>query len=249
MPGGLRSHSLFRSGGQAAHDSTIRVMVLKSLQVGNIADVIAHARLSDVVPVELVPDLCLMRSSAFRIETLYFCPRGGGKPRQGANWHGSNLVDRTHQVVAMDVIAYLRNNSSIILPPRISMFACVKRLVTRLPLQIPERVAGRAKENVAYVISRADDFSQLAACSWQARDRVFTIENSCAYMGECESKAFRSIEGLPNPRPKKRMASRTSRAPQRVDVITRNRERKPKCFVSPFPYDRYVVIKRAEQFD
>ena len=28
-------------------------MVLKSLQVGNIADVIAHARLSDVVPVEL----------------------------------------------------------------------------------------------------------------------------------------------------------------------------------------------------
>lgn len=53
MPGGLRSHSLFRSGGQAAHDSTIRVMVLKSLQVGNIADVIARARLSDVVPVEL----------------------------------------------------------------------------------------------------------------------------------------------------------------------------------------------------
>ena len=31
------------------------------------------------------------------------------------------------------------------------------------PLQIAERVARRAKENAAYVISRADDFSHLAA--------------------------------------------------------------------------------------
>jgi len=53
VPGGLRSHNLFQSSVQAAHDSTIRVMVLKSPQVGNIADVIARARLSDVVPVEL----------------------------------------------------------------------------------------------------------------------------------------------------------------------------------------------------
>ena len=165
MPGGLRSHSLFRSGGQAAHDSTIRVMVLKSLQVGNIADVIAHARLSDVVPVELVPDLCLMRSSAFRIETLYFCPRGGGKPRQGANWHGSNLLDRTHQVVAMDVIAYLRNNSSIILPSRISMFACVKRLVASLSRSRSHSVSTKGLKKCSPCYFPRRRLSQLATCS------------------------------------------------------------------------------------
>ena len=54
MLGGLRSPNLFQSDVQAPRDSPIGIVLAKFLQVGNIADLIALARLFDAVSVELV---------------------------------------------------------------------------------------------------------------------------------------------------------------------------------------------------
>src|SRR5947207_3645405 len=48
------------------------------------------------------------------LDALDVCQAPVAKPR-----NGNNLLDRTHNAVGMDVIAYLRNNSSIIPPSRI----------------------------------------------------------------------------------------------------------------------------------